>query len=171
MAEYPYVSEVLNYYNGTKYIAWMVKGKYKPFYSVIGTLDFIKSCREVLFNSNEEHANKLHEVFDQVWFPAYIQLESGNYISQDLMKRLDEKLYGIIEDPLKKVSLIDMYDAIFKQLFYVPENDSELTVHPAYLLINMQNEDKEKFKKLHQCNMVSAYIKQLREDYPKHRMP
>lgn len=172
MAEYPYLSEVLNYGGGVKYIACMFKGKYKPFYSIVGTLDFITKCREILYKGTEEQVNQMHEILDHWWFPAIIQLESGSYISNDLMKRLDEKLASIIDDPYRKATLMDMYDVIFKNIFYPVDNmETPVIIHPAYLLVNMQNEDKEKFNKLHQCNFINSFIIQLKEDYPKHRFP
>ena len=173
MAEYPYLSTVLNYHNGQKYNVILIKGKYKPFYVLIGSMDFLEKCRQCLLYNTETEVEKFHEIIDHVWFPGYIQLESGNAISMDLIKRLDEKLDSIINDPLLKVRLYDIYDAIMNNVFYYPENNMldvhTPFIHPAFVLSNLTNEEQQKFKHLHQQIRVNSFINTLMDNYPKHR--
>lgn len=171
MAEYKYVSPILTNTKYKKFFYFILKGKYKPYYGIISTYDTFKVYKDLLLENSEEQVNHMHELMEHWWFPAIIQMESGDVISNDLLRRLDEKLKILDDDPLKKCDLVDVYDAVYKHIFYYPENTVVPAVHPAYLLDNLTNEDKHKFQNLHQYISTMQYLGKLKADYPKHRMP
>lgn len=171
MAEYPYVSKVLCFYGGLKYSTHIFKGSYESFYCIIGSMEFVEQCKKCLIYGTEEQANRLKEIINHVWFPGYVQLESGNALSMDLVKRTDEKLEELFEDPLKKSKFIDMYDPVCNNLFYYSDENNKTIpyVHPAFVLNHLTNEEKLKLRFLHQQLNASLFIHTLLTNYPKHR--